>query len=301
MSWQGAFADELEKMAISRGRLNVPKARSGRRSMSVDTLLRKEKDGTLYKNATTVTDQTSAVYQEVDPKNPTVTPKSLFARGDVPSRDDIPGRVGAEFRPDMAGSTLAKTAFKLQGHTEIQGIGVAIENRRGSVREGKNEDGTKWRTKFKIPYGYIKGTKGADNEEIDAYVGPDRQAPTAFVAHQKKQNGQHDEDTVMLGFKSKEEARRGILDHYDDPGHIGGVTAIPIERLKQLLSKGQKITKLSKRMDEREGDVPTTDQTGRAGVNWRSSSGGPAEPPRPETAERFFVGNVMLGSDRSNP
>jgi hypothetical protein len=142
-----AFADELEKIAISHGRWTVPKSRSGRRPISVSNLLKKEKDGSLYKRATledprmkrrlerllerrgeidvgvldpvlkpwvegklaaAVTEQASAVYQEVDPKNPTVSPKAKFLRGDVPAREDIPGRTGAEYKPDVSGSTASR-------------------------------------------------------------------------------------------------------------------------------------------------------------------------------------------------
>ncbi len=46
-----AFVDELEKIAASHGRMKLPKERKGRRPMSVTTLLRKEKDGTLFKEA----------------------------------------------------------------------------------------------------------------------------------------------------------------------------------------------------------------------------------------------------------
>ena len=45
------FLDELEKIAAAHGRLRRPKERRGRRPMTVTTLLRKEKDGTLYKDA----------------------------------------------------------------------------------------------------------------------------------------------------------------------------------------------------------------------------------------------------------
>ncbi len=45
-----AFLDELEKIAVSKDRMQVPQARAGRRPLSVDTLLKKEKDGTLYKH-----------------------------------------------------------------------------------------------------------------------------------------------------------------------------------------------------------------------------------------------------------
>jgi inorganic pyrophosphatase len=125
--------------------------------------------------------------------------------------------------------------YRLQGKVTVQGIPVDIENRKGSVREGKNEDGSTWRTKFKIPYGYIRGTKGADGEEVDAYVGPDKDAPKAYVVKQKKDDGSYDEDTVMLGFKSKAKARKGILQHYDDPKYIGATKTVPIDKLKREL------------------------------------------------------------------
>jgi inorganic pyrophosphatase len=137
----------------------------------------------------------------------------------------------------MADYGTNSKGFKLQGKTSVQGLKVAIENRRGSVREGKNEDGSKWRTKYKIPYGYIEGTKGADGEEVDAYVGPDKEAPKAYVVKQKKDDGSYDEDTVMLGFKSKAKARKAILQHYDDPKYIGATKAVPMEKLKQELKK----------------------------------------------------------------
>jgi hypothetical protein len=55
-----AMLDEVEKIAVARGRMTVPQTRSGRRSMSVDTMLRKDKDGTLFKNqkASTLTEET---------------------------------------------------------------------------------------------------------------------------------------------------------------------------------------------------------------------------------------------------
>jgi hypothetical protein len=45
-----AFSDELQKIALSRHFIRIAKSRSGRRPISVTALLRKEKDGTLYKH-----------------------------------------------------------------------------------------------------------------------------------------------------------------------------------------------------------------------------------------------------------
>jgi len=132
----------------------------------------------------------------------------------------------------------AKLAFKLQGHTEHQGLDIAIENRKGSVRKGVDKDGKPWRTEMKHPYGYIKGTKGSDGEEVDCYVGPDDDATHAHVVHQNKDDGKtYDEDKVMLGFSSKAEARKAYLEHYNDPKFLGPITSLPVERLKELLEK----------------------------------------------------------------
>lgn len=139
-----------------------------------------------------------------------------------------------------------KLAFKLHGHTEHQGIPIAIENRKGSVRSGVDKDGKPWRTEMKHPYGYIKGTKGADGDEVDVYVGPHKEAPHAFVVHQHKVDGTgYDEDKVMLGFKNLQHAREGYLKHYNDPKFLGPIKQVPIERLKSLLSSGKKLVKIS--------------------------------------------------------
>jgi hypothetical protein len=189
---------------------------------------------------------------------------------------------------------LKKLAFKLHGHTSVQGIPIAIENRVGSTRSGTNEDGSTWKTKFKIPYGYIKGTKGADGEEVDAYIGPHKEAPKAYVVHQLRDDGSHDEDTVMLGFKSKAEARKGILAHYDHPKYLGGTHTVPIERLKELISSGKKLTKISaptKRMDEKPGDTSSAD-TGKASYSPGQPSGGQGSPARPQETLRLYVGQT---------
>lgn len=136
----------------------------------------------------------------------------------------------------------------LQGHTEVQGIPIAIENRKGSVREGTTRDGHHWRTKMKAPYGYIEGTKGKDGEEIDAFVGPDKDAPTAYVVHQHKPDGTgFDEDKVIFGVRSLTEAKKLFTQHYDDPKFLGPIDKIPIEELKEKLdeSAGKQIRKLA--------------------------------------------------------
>jgi hypothetical protein len=134
----------------------------------------------------------------------------------------------------------------LQGHLNHQGLSIAVENRKGSVRSGVDADGKPWRTKMVHPYGYLVGSKGADGEGVDVYVGPHKEAPHAFVVHQHKVDGTgYDEDKVMLGFKSRDHAREGYLKHYNDPKFLGPIKKVPIEKLKSLLSSGKKLVKIS--------------------------------------------------------
>jgi hypothetical protein len=135
---------------------------------------------------------------------------------------------------------------KLHGHTTHQGLRIAIENRKGSVRSGVDRDGKPWRTVMKAPYGYIQGTRGADGEEVDAYVGPVKDAPHAFVVHQHKHTGKgYDEDKVILGVRSEEEAKKLYLAHYNDPKFLGPISQVPIDRLKALVAEKKPLVKIS--------------------------------------------------------
>ena len=146
---------------------------------------------------------------------------------------------------------LEKRGYTLQGHKDVQGLNVAIENRKGGVRKGKDKDGKEWRTKMKHPYGYLVGTKGADGDPVDAYVGPDEEAGKAYVVHQHKVDGTgYDEDKVMLGFKSKKEAKEGYLKHYDDPKFLGPISTVTIDRLKALVESKKKLVKISSVRDQ---------------------------------------------------
>jgi len=83
-----AFRDEFEKIAASHVRLRGSKDRSGRRPLRVDTLLRKEKEGTLYKN--TGNEQKIAQLESVLAGRPSGTEATAGKKkGDLPSREEI--------------------------------------------------------------------------------------------------------------------------------------------------------------------------------------------------------------------
>jgi hypothetical protein len=49
----------------------------------------------------------------------------------------------------------------------------------------------------------------------------------------------YDEDKALIGFASREDARRAYLRHYTDPRFYGPVTAIPIEKFRKNVLEGK--------------------------------------------------------------
>ena len=127
--------------------------------------------------------------------------------------------------------------FPLQGHTKFQGIPIAIENKKGSVRSWKASDGTEGETLMSVHYGYVKRTTGLDEDEIDVFLGEDQNAPMAYVIEQQDPHtGIYDEQKCMLGFSSQAEAERIYQAHYDRPDFELYVSPMPVEQFKQWLA-----------------------------------------------------------------
>ena len=131
-------------------------------------------------------------------------------------------------------------AFRIRGRINYQGLPIAIENPVGSIRKWRDESGNVGETRMFHAYGYIEGAIGSDNEELDVYVGPDPKAPMAFIVHQQFPSDQrYDEEKVMLGFHSEEEALRAYQSHYDRPDFPVFVSPIEVKHLVRLIEYTQ--------------------------------------------------------------
>lgn len=134
-------------------------------------------------------------------------------------------------------------AYRHAGRMEFDGLLIAIEQDVGDLRHWTDrfagETGT---TVMRWPYGFIEGTRGADGEPIDCYVGPNPDAENVYVVDQRKKVGPgkfagFDEQKVMLGFSSEDEARDAYLAHYDDVGFLGAIRTIPFDEFKRRVVK----------------------------------------------------------------
>lgn len=109
----GSFVDELEKIAISHGRMHVSKERSGRRPMSVTTMLKKDAKGALLKKHA----DSAGSPQDVrggsdDDPGAAQMPKR---KGEVPSRD--PGNVPISQKTGSVKSAAGGASYRLTDTT----------------------------------------------------------------------------------------------------------------------------------------------------------------------------------------
>lgn len=155
------------------------------------------------------------------------------------------------------------------GRVRLHGLDVRIENVRGSVRSGTGPTGKQWQSRMAAHYGYIAGTRGADGDAVDVFVGPFPESQLAWVINQGDPKGGFDEHKVMLGFASEAQARAAYLDSYERGWRgLKDIVALSLTQLKWWLSKGNKARAISPDQLPHEGET-TMDQ-----VRWN----GDAEP-----------------------
>lgn len=155
-----------------------------------------------------------------------------------------------EVQKVLSFNPVFKAAYKLQGKKVIQGLPISIENRKGSIRKGTDDNGHEWKIKMTMPYGYIRLTEGTDGDHVDVYIGDNEKSEKVFIIHQNNPDtGKYDEDKVMIGFDSAAEAKKAYLRQYDRPGFFGSMQEISMDEFKVLLKK-KKGKKLQKSMNE---------------------------------------------------
>lgn len=133
-----------------------------------------------------------------------------------------------------------------KGHIWLHGLNITIENAKGSKRGEKDKFGRGWKVKMPAAYGYIRGTIGADGEQVDVYIGKYPESDVAYVIDQDKfgddgDDKGFDEHKVMLGYRSAKRAIKDYLkSHFDGLGHerLSAITVVNIRDLKRWFAEG---------------------------------------------------------------
>lgn len=129
-----------------------------------------------------------------------------------------------------------------KGHVKIQGFDITIENPKGAIRKGIDDNGKAWSTEMKNHYGYFKNTEGKDGDHIDVFIGDNPNSKRIFVVDQiNPKTKEFDESKVMLGFDTEDEAKKAYLSNYSkDWKGFKDITYVDIETFRDWLYDGAK-------------------------------------------------------------
>jgi hypothetical protein len=159
----------------------------------------------------------------------------LFSRIESAAQD---GAFGQNPRPLPTDAQCNSGNYKV-GRVEAFGLKLAIEQPRNSYRTGiDKKTGGRWTTRLAAHYGYISGTKGADGDPVDVFIGFYPQSEYAWVINQYV-DGQWDEHKVCLCFPDGVSAQRAYLDSYEKgwPG-LESIVKVSLTQLKWWLKNG---------------------------------------------------------------
>lgn len=131
-----------------------------------------------------------------------------------------------------------KGRIKMQGLPEI-----LVETPRNMTREGVSGGGNVvWQSTMNQHYGYFKGSKGRDKDQIDAFVreGARPDQPIFVVNQINPSTGKFDEHKVMIGFDSEASAKKAYLSNYE-PGWkgFGSIVKMTPEGFSRWVKKPQ--------------------------------------------------------------
>lgn len=152
-------------------------------------------------------------------------------------------------------------------HIRMHGLDIAIENPRGSVRRGKDDNGKEWENELAHDYGYIKRTEGNDGDHVDVFIGTNLSSDKVFVVNQTHKDGKFDEHKVMLGFSNAAAAEAGYLANYDKGwDNYDDIVQMSVEEFKAWLNDGDQKKPARSGLKEKKITKQPRDRSGAASI-----------------------------------
>lgn len=158
------------------------------------------------------------------------------------------------------------------GAVKWQGLPIHIENPAHSFREGTDPDGKTWRNVMKAAYGYFVGTRGADGDGIDVFLGPLPESDVAWVLNQTTAIGAFDEHKVLVGFPDAAAAVDAYRLSYT-PGwdRYGPPIRLSLAQLRWWLKYADTTRELTLDLVPPESDAMNTTDSSLSRVLWDSA------------------------------
>ncbi len=125
-----------------------------------------------------------------------------------------------------------------KGSLRLHGLAITIETPMFTPRTGKT-DGQPWSIVCMANYGYVNGTKGADGDAFDVYVGPVPESTLVVVINQVNKDGSFDEHKAVLGFHDVDSALTAYRNSYEKGWRgLGSYVVCTMRQFKAWLKSG---------------------------------------------------------------
>ena len=211
-------------------------------------------------------------------------------------------RAAHQAEPEPTDAQRESGAYK-KGHLNITGLQLSIENAKGSTRRGKDADGETWEVTMPAHYGYVRGTEGADGDQVDAYIGEDPQSERVWVVDQvDADTKEFDEHKAFLGFSNYDQVKETYDAAFSDgrgPDRRKIIRPMSMDRFKDWLKSGQ----TKKPVEEATIEKPATEAPAAASPAAAEAVEGEAAPepaePSPPTSPNVEVKPIeVTGASR---
>lgn len=142
-------------------------------------------------------------------------------------------------------SAQAQAGNYRKAHVNVGGLDVTIETPLDGIRSGVSPNGERWSVRMPAHYGYLKGTRGADDDHVDVYVNneahlADRQ-PVWVVDQVDADTREFDEHKAMLGFPDKSAVYDTYLAGFSDGRgyeRLGALVRLNFDEFRRWLDDG---------------------------------------------------------------
>lgn len=146
----------------------------------------------------------------------------------------------------------------------LHGLEIVIEWRAGDRKPSAEGD---WSYEVRNDYGYFVNTTSPEEEEMDVYVGPERESTRAFLCSLLNEDGSFNEFKVYLGFSSRKICCEAFMDQYGEY-KCGPIMEVSINDLKEWIElqkpKAEKEARLLINRDRNyDREEPDTGSTGQ--------------------------------------
>lgn len=182
--------------------------------------------------------------------------RAVVAQGD--GSRTAPVQIVAASDVDRAGTRVAEptpaqaeAGNYAKGHVRFQGLPISIETPKGGTRRGYGPDGElAWEVPdMPVAYGYIRGSKGADGEQIDVFIGGSVDSDKVFLIDQvDADTSAFDEHKAVLGADTATEAADLYAGSFSDGkglARIGGISEMSMAEFKAWAKGGEQTAPVS--------------------------------------------------------